>query len=148
MAINLFLKGPDIPLKRVTGYMSGEANGFQIPGSYSQGVLGAAQTLKQNVVVAAGVMTITLDFAPKYVKVQNVTSRISKEWYEGMNLTDSLLTVAAGTKTLVTTSGVLIAGAVTGVAPVQYNPANTVTITFGTDSLVVDNDTFVWEIKG
>jgi hypothetical protein len=41
-------------------------------------------------------------FRPSYVKVVNVTDRITYEWMEGMNEGDYLKTVAAGTRTLET----------------------------------------------
>lgn len=164
MAITLIKRNVDIPARRESGYMSGtytaatvtnslltvtnaDANGFA---TYSSA--GVLTQQRQNVVLAAGVATITLGFAPKRVFVQNVTQRISKEWLEGMNLTDSLLTVAAGTKTLVTTSGVLVSSpapsATPGTQPVTLEPVPLVVITFATDSLVTDNDTWAWIIEG
>ena len=160
MTITMTQTNLQVPPKKIRGTLSGtytaasvtnallttvnaEVNGPPVTNSS-----GTVTYPKQSVVLAAGVLTINLGFAPRHVIVQNVTQRISKEWYDGMNLTDSLLVVAAGTATLVTTSGVLIVNGTSGTAPVTYEPASSVTITFATDSLVTDNDTIVWEIEG
>jgi len=45
-------------------------------------------------------------FKPRYVKVVNVTSRDMLEWYEGMADASAIKTVAAGTRTLITTLGI------------------------------------------
>ena len=50
--------------------------------------------------------TFTLGFKPRYVKVENVTDRNGEEWYEGMADASAVKTVAAGTKTLITTLGI------------------------------------------
>lgn len=161
MAITHILRLCDVPERSVNGYMSGtytaatvtnalltttnaDANGFSVASG------GVTTTLRQNVVLAAGVCTITLGFVPRRVLVTNVTQRITKEWIEGMNVTDNLLTVAAGTKTLVTDSGVLLSSqAAGGTAPVTTEPASTVTITFATGTAIVtDNDTWTYEIYG
>jgi hypothetical protein len=167
MTITLIQRNQEVPVKRLTGYLSGtytvetftnalltttnaEANGFQVPGNYTAGVLGAAQTLKQNVVIAGdGTIVIYPGFQPKHVMVRSVTSGISKEWYEGMNVTDSLLTIAAGTRTLVTSSGLLISSPTpTGSAPVTVEVQPSVTIDCSVDTLIASSDTVVWEIEG
>jgi hypothetical protein len=48
----------------------------------------------------------TLGFTPKYVRVSNVTSRDMLEWFEGMADASAVKTVAAGTRTLITTLGI------------------------------------------
>lgn len=48
----------------------------------------------------------TCGFTPKYVKVVNVTSRDELEWFEGMADASAVKTVAAGTRTLITTLGI------------------------------------------
>ncbi len=157
MAITLLAKRDEIPKHKMTGYLSGtytietvtnalltttnaEANGFSVAGT----------TYQQKVVLAGdGTIVIYPGFVPKKVRVISATSRIMKEWYEGMNVTDSLLTVAAGTRTLVTTSGLLISSpSVGGSAPVTTEPAPSVTIDASVDTLIADNDTVVWEIEG
>lgn len=162
MAITLLSKRQDVPSRRIRGYMSGtytietvtnalltatnaEANGFSIYDS-----LGAATVLQRTVTLAGdGTVVIRPGFVPKYVKVASITSRIQKEWYEGMNITDSLLTVAAGTRTLVTTSGLLIStSAAGGTAPVTLEPVPLVTIDASVDTLIADNDTWIWIIEG
>jgi len=52
--------------------------------------------------------TITCGFEPRYVRVQNVTSRDSMEWFEGMDDDSGLKTVAAGTRTLSTSLGITV----------------------------------------
>ena len=44
-------------------------------------------------------------YTPRYIKVDNVTDRISFEWYEGMPSGHAVQTVAAGTRALLTTGG-------------------------------------------
>lgn len=48
----------------------------------------------------------TTGFKPRYVKVQNETSRDSYEWFEGMADAEAIKTVAAGTVTIITTLGI------------------------------------------
>lgn len=157
MTITLIAKRDEVPKHKMTGYMSGtytietvtnslltttnaEANGFTVGGL----------TLQQKVVLNGdGTITIYPGFVPKYVRVASITSRIQKEWFEGMNSVDSLLTIANGTRTLVTTSGVVVtSGAATGTAPVTYEPAPSITIDASVDTLIADNDTWVWEVTG
>ena len=162
MTITAILRNPDVPERSLNFYMSGtytaasvtnslltttnaDLNGFTVQSG------GVTTTLRQNVVIASGVATFTIGFTPRKVVVENVTQRIKKEWYEGMNATDNLWTVAAGTKTLVTDSGVLVTlPTTTGSAPVTYEPGPiTVTVTFATGTAIVtDNDTWVMEIYG
>src|SRR5262245_19117862 len=52
--------------------------------------------------------TITLGFVPRYFCIENLTDRIKYEWYEGMTGTHYLKTVAAGTRTLDTSSGITV----------------------------------------
>lgn len=47
-------------------------------------------------------------FLPKYVKVSNVTSRDQLEWFEGMAADSAIKTVAAGTRTLITSNGITV----------------------------------------
>lgn len=78
---------------------------------------------------SAAAATITLGFAPRYVKFVNLTDRITDEWYEGMASASSLHAVAAGTLTLETTNGIAVSG-------------NTFTLTATT---MVASKTFYWE---
>lgn len=52
---------------------------------------------------------ITTGFRPRYVRVQNLTSRDSMEWFEGMTAAHGFKTVAAGTRTAVTSNGITVA---------------------------------------
>lgn len=54
--------------------------------------------------------TFTVGFTPKYVKFSNVTSRDQLEWFEGMAADSAVKTVAAGTRTLVTSNGITVSG--------------------------------------
>ena len=56
----------------------------------------------------AAAIVITTGFKPRYVKVQNETSRDSYEWYEGMADAEAVKSVAAGTSTLITTLGITV----------------------------------------
>lgn len=52
--------------------------------------------------------TITVGFSPRYIRVENVTDRIGLEWFYGMASDSALKTVAAGTRTLETSSAIVI----------------------------------------
>lgn len=68
------------------------------------------------------IATITLAFRPRYIRVVNETTRVEAEWFDGMVATNTLKTVAAGTRTLDTTS--LIAPVIaTSVQSNADNPA-------------------------
>lgn len=54
--------------------------------------------------------TFTVGFTPKYVRFQNETSRDQLEWFEGMTAGYALKTVAAGTRTLITSNGITVSG--------------------------------------
>lgn len=75
---------------------------------------------------AATAQTITLGFAPRYVRFVNITDRITDEWFEGLASASSLHTVAGGTMTLETTNGIAVLGntftitAVTAVASKSF----------------------------
>lgn len=59
---------------------------------------------------AATAVTVTLGFAPRYIRLVNLTDRITEEWFEGMAAASSLHTVPAGTMTLETTNGITVQG--------------------------------------
>lgn len=54
----------------------------------------------------AAAITITTGFTPRYVRVINQTSRDMMEWFEGMTAAHGIKTVAAGTRTAVTSNGI------------------------------------------
>ena len=56
----------------------------------------------------AAAFNITVGFQARYVKVVNVTSRDMMEWFEGMDDASAVKTVAAGTRTLITTLGITV----------------------------------------
>lgn len=49
-----------------------------------------------------------IGYTPRYIKVDNVTDRISYEWYTGMTSDYAVKTVAAGTRTLETSGGITV----------------------------------------
>ena len=74
--------------------------------------------------------TITTGFKPRYVRVQNVTSRDQMEWWEGMTDDTAVKTVAAGTGTL---------NASLGITPLAYG------FTVGLDTdVVVTSEQLSW----
>lgn len=54
----------------------------------------------------AAAIAITTGFRPLWVRVVNETSRDMYEWYYGMADAEAVKTVAAGTRTLLTTLGI------------------------------------------
>jgi hypothetical protein len=54
--------------------------------------------------------TFDVGFTPKYVRFSNVTSRDMLEWFEGMAAASAVKTVAAGTRTLITSNGITVSG--------------------------------------
>lgn len=56
----------------------------------------------------AAAITITCGFKPRYVAVENVASGDKMEWYEGMTAAHGVKTVAAGTRTIVTSLGITV----------------------------------------
>ena len=47
-------------------------------------------------------------FRPRYVRIINTTSRDMMEWFEGMDDASAIKTVAAGTRTKITSNGVTV----------------------------------------
>ena len=54
----------------------------------------------------AAAFDITTGFKPLYVKVVNETSGDMYEWYNGMAAAEAIKTVAAGTRSIITTLGI------------------------------------------
>lgn len=54
---------------------------------------------------------LVVGFVPRFVQWINLTDRITVEWYEGMAADSALKTVAAGTRTLVTSNGITVSTA-------------------------------------
>ena len=54
----------------------------------------------------AAAITVTTGFKPRYVKVVNNTSRDGVEWFEGMTDAHGFKTVAAGTRSAITSNGI------------------------------------------
>lgn len=76
----------------------------------SNGVVNVAFGKLVTDATTATAQTITLGFTPKYVKLVNLTDRITDEWFEGMASASSLHAVATGVLTLETTNGIAVSG--------------------------------------
>lgn len=117
---------------------------FSLSGTYTA----ASDAYSANdMVLASGVLTITVGFEPTYVKVINVTDRLEQEWWKGMNKGDFVETAAAGDKTLETDDKVVVTVAATGSAPVTYKGAYTVAV-LADGGAITDNDTVIVIIEG
>lgn len=127
---------------RANGYIKGTYTAATVNSATAASTTAAAtggianSDAVENMVIASGVMTITLGFVPKHFKIINVTDRLIHEWYEGMNTGDFIEEVAAGDKTL-ETDDKLSVNADTGV----------VTVTFD-GGIATDNDTVIWMAEG
>lgn len=73
----------------------------------------------------AAAFTLDIGFTPRSVRVINLTSRDEMEWFEGMDDASALKTVAAGTRSLITSNGITVSG-------------TNVTVGLDTDVVVVD----------
>lgn len=133
MAATLIKRNTELPIRRQSGYISGTYTAASATNASFTTTNSEAST---QAVIAAGVLTITPGFIPKYVKVINVTDRLTQEWFEGMNTGDFLETAANGDKTL-ETDDVLTVSATTGVVVITAS-----------GGAITDNDTVVWEING
>jgi hypothetical protein len=84
--------------------------------------------------------TVSPGFVPKYVKVVNLTDRIQAEWFggfaSGLNQTNEILTVAAGTRTYAT-AGIAV-----------DSTSGDITVTVATAGLETDDDDVVWYAEG
>ncbi len=144
MASTLVLsRQPDV-FQRIVGYLSGTytassdantASGQGTPASITN-PNGIQNLGTSGAVLASGVLTITPGFIPTYVKVINVTDRLTQEWFKGMNVGDFLETAANGDKTLETDDKLTIS-ATTGVISVLAD-----------GGAITDNDTVVWVVEG
>jgi len=72
------------------------------PASVSQITVGSH--LETTTAVA---VDFTTGFKPLYVKVVNETDRTQIEWFDGMADSEGIVTVANGTRTLVTSNGII-----------------------------------------
>ena len=52
--------------------------------------------------------SISIGFQPRYVRVSNLSERVQLEWYENMTAAHALKTVAAGTRTAITSLGITV----------------------------------------
>lgn len=133
---------PNGVVSHANGYISGTYTAATVNSATAASTTAAATggianaDAVANMVIASGVMTITLGFAPKYFKIVNVTDRLTQEWFEGMNSGDFIETAAAGTRTLETDDKVVVS-----------QSAGTVVVTFD-GGAATDNDTVVWEARG
>lgn len=130
------------PVQRTQGYLSG---------TYTAAT--DVNTTK-NASMAAGVLTLTLGYAPTYVVFHNLTTRIKREWYRGMAANTTIDTTAAGVMSLNTSSALVVtgrtgAGAVGGTSSggtADTSASGTVVIT--ASGLFTDNDACAWIVEG
>lgn len=78
-------------------------NGAQA-GDQSQNASGTI-TLSAAALTATDYVVQNLGFTPRYIRVENVTDRISLEWFDGMADDSCIKTAAAGTRTLEVVGG-------------------------------------------
>jgi hypothetical protein len=83
-----------------TTYTQSNGPNNETPRNFATGRI----TFGADSITAADYVVQQLGFVPRYIKVENVTDRISVEWYEGMAADTCIKTAAAGTKTLETTN--------------------------------------------
>ena len=147
--------------QRVVGYISGTYTAATVNSATAASTTAAATggianaDAVTNMVIAAGVMTITLGFVPDYFKIVNVTDGLMKEKMAGMATADHIHTAIDGTRGLLTDSAITIAstpgaaGTSGGGGTAAATPVGVVTVTFGTGSAIVtDSDTICWEARG
>ena len=93
-------------------------------------------------------MTITPGFNPRYIRVLNFTTRVEHEWRDGMGATESLKTLAAGTRSLDTNSAILIvpATAIKANSDDPTQPTVAVSFTFFAAG-IAQNDVLYWEAR-
>ena len=125
-------------VRRARGSISGTYTASSVNSATAASTTAAAtggianQRAVDDVLIASGVMTITLGFVPSHVFVLNMTDRVSQEWFAGMNSGDFLESNAGSTKSL-ETDDKLVVNTTTGV----------VTIT-ADGGAFTDNDTMIW----
>lgn len=71
--------------------------------------------------VSPATPSLLIGFTPRMVQVVNETDRITFDWYQGMPSGYAVQTVAAGTRTLITTGGVTVGADRTIGFPVLQN---------------------------
>ncbi|MBT9176373.1 MAG: hypothetical protein DDT20_00686 [Firmicutes bacterium] len=106
--------------------------------NYASGALSAASVSANFPTsgVAGTPLILNLGFEPRYFKIQNTTSRVSHEWFEGMAAGFYLLETAAGTKTYVNTNASIVVF------------GSTVSLSTNINTALVDNELSVWEARG
>lgn len=162
MTITLLHKNQDVPLRRVTGYLSGtytaatvtnalltttsaEVNGPPLINS----VTGAVSYPLQHVVIGAGVLTINLGFVPKYINIFDATQGTEISWFDGMAAGNYIYAASAGTTALETDSALVVNSGTTGTSPVTFEPAASIVLTLtGLTFAVSNNDSVFWTIEG
>lgn len=153
--------GTGVVPQRATGYISGTYTAASVNSATAASTTAAATggianaDAVSNMVIASGVMTITLGFVPTYFKIVNVTDGLMKEKFDGMPAANHIHTAIDGTRGLLTDSAITIAaitatgGSSGGGGTADTTPAGVVTVTFATGTAIVtDNDTVCWEALG
>lgn len=145
-------------LHRAQGYIKGTYTAASVTSATSPSATAAGGGIANGAAVvdttiASGVMTIRLGFVPLYVKVVNVTDRITQEYFDGMNAGDFVETAANGTRTLETDDKLTVtitggsAGSSGGGGTAPASSTGVVTIT-ADGGAFTDNDTMTWVAEG
>lgn len=94
-------------------------------------------------------MTITLGFTPRFIRVLDETTRVEYQWYDGMAATNNLKIAAAGTRTLDTNSAIIpvIQTAVSANGDATAPPALVESFTFFASG-IAQNDQLRWQAFG
>lgn len=121
--------------RRATGYLSGTYTAATVASETTKSATSNFDAVNQ-AVIASGVLTLTLGWVPKFVRVRNVTDRLDYEWEGGMNNGDYFKTIANGTRTL-ETDDKLVVNVTTGVVTVDFSGLS-----------IGDNDTVTWKAEG
>jgi hypothetical protein len=70
--------------------------------------LATGRILDTGTVASTFPVDVELGFKPRYVCVENVTSGDKMEWYEGMTDATAVKTVAAGTRSILSSLGITV----------------------------------------
>lgn len=128
------------PVQRTTGYVTL--------------ITAATDTYSANAIsLAAGVLTLSLGYVPTHVMITNATTRIMTEWFAPLVPTTSIDTAAAGTRTLNTSSKMVVTGRTgTGGSSTQSggtaDTAASGTVVLTLSGFATDADTITWVAEG
>lgn len=97
-------------------------------------------------------LVVSPGFRPRYFRLENTTDRTATEWFENLPATQTIVTVAAGTRTLDTSSLLVPDNGTPGTttnglvnSPPGNQPSGDVTIAAGA---ILQNKQYVWYAIG